>query len=502
WSDGLHQAVEAKEGIKIERENQTLATITFQNYFRMYEKLSGMTGTAYTEANEFLQIYKLNCVVVPTNKRLQRLNHPDAIYKSKREKYEAVVEDIAECHQKGQPVLVGTISIEKSELLSQMLTQKGITHKVLNAKFHQQEAHIIAQAGRKGAVTIATNMAGRGTDIVLGGNVEYLAANLVNQQLTDNADDQKREELTRKFIEDLKKKCQEEQAQVKEAGGLYVLGTERHESRRIDNQLRGRQGRQGDPGASRFYVSLEDDLMRLFASDRIIGMMDKLGMEEGQVLEHPWLNSALENAQRRVEGHNFEIRKHLIEYDNVMNRQREVIYDMRRMVLELDDIKFLIIEAIEGVLQAVVSQHLFHETNEDAWDFEGLNAYLKAAFHIDLSSREESLRGLTKPETLEIILKDLQDHYRKKEVEFGERQMRYLERMLMLNIIDTKWKDHLYAMDQLKEGIGLRSYGQRDPLIEFKKEGFGMFEIMYGSVNQEVAELIFKLQPVEPTLRM
>ena len=502
WSDGLHQAVEAKEGIKIERENQTLATITFQNYFRMYEKLSGMTGTAYTEANEFKQIYELNVVVIPTNKVLQRLNHADAIYKTQREKYEAVVGDIVECHQKGQPVLVGTISIEKSELLSRMLTQRGVPHKVLNAKFHQQEAHIIAQAGRLGGVTIATNMAGRGTDIVLGGNAEYLAANLVNQKLSEDADDDKREELTQKFIDEFKQQCKDEQVKVKELGGLYVLGTERHESRRIDNQLRGRQGRQGDPGASRFYVSLEDDLMRLFASDRIIGMMDKLGMEEGQVLEHPWLNGALENAQRRVESHNFEIRKHLIEYDNVMNRQREVIYDMRRMILEIDDVKFLIEEAVDGVLAAEISRHLFRENDEEAWDFEGLNNYLKTAFHLDVGALEDKLRDQDKEETMRILREAVAEYYAKKEKEFGVEQMRFLERMLMMNIIDTKWKDHLYAMDQLKEGIGLRSYAQRDPLIEFKKEGFAMFEAMYSSIYQEVAELIFKLQPVERQVSM
>ncbi len=502
WSDGLHQAVEAKEGIKIERENQTLATITFQNYFRLYEKLSGMTGTAYTEATEFKQIYKLETVVIPTNKKLQRLNYPDAIYKSQKEKYEAVVSDIAECHQKGQPVLVGTISIERSELLSRMLKQRGIAHNVLNAKFHTQEANIIAQAGRLGGVTIATNMAGRGTDIVLGGNPEFLAANLVDQKIKDGASDAERDEMTQKFISQFTQKCKEEQVKVRELGGLYVLGTERHESRRIDNQLRGRQGRQGDPGASRFYVSLEDDLMRLFASDRIIGVMDKLGMEEGQALEHPWLNRALENAQKRVEGHNFEIRKHLLEYDNVMNRQREVIYDLRRMVLETDDIKYVVVEAIEGLVSAVVADHLFVEGKEDQWDFDGLNSYLKVAFDYDLSPQKDKITEMSQADITQLILDDLMKQYDAKEKDIGADQLRYLERMLMLNMIDSKWKDHLYAMDLLKEGIGLRSYGQRDPLIEYKKEGFGMFETMYASINQEVAELIMKMQPADRSQRI
>ena len=373
WSDGLHQAVEAKERIKIARENQTLATITFQNYFHLYDKLSGMTGTAYTEATEFEEIYKLECVCIPTNKELRRTNYADSIYRSQREKYAAVVEEIVARHAEGQPVLVGTISIEKSELLSTMLKQKGVEHKVLNAKYHELEAHIIAQTGRYKAVTIATNMAGRGTDIVLGGNAEYLAKNLAEQKAQENEDPQAQEALTEKFIEQFRTQVREEHEKVVDAGGLLVIGTERHESRRIDNQLRGRQGRQGDPGASRFFVSLEDDLMRLFASDKIIGVMDKLGMEDGQVLEHPWLSKAIENAQRRVEGHNFEIRKHLLEYDNVMNRQREVIYDLRRSVLESTDMKHLIMEAVEDAADGAVVQHLFSGGEEISFDIEGLD---------------------------------------------------------------------------------------------------------------------------------
>jgi len=498
WSDGLHQAVEAKEGIKIERENQTLATITFQNYFRLYEKLSGMTGTANTEATEFKEIYDLDCVVVPTNKKLQRLNYPDAIYRSLKEKHNAVVEEITECYEKGQPVLVGTISIEKSELLSRMLTQKGITHKVLNAKFHEQEAHIIAQAGRYKAVTIATNMAGRGTDIVLGGNAEFLAESLAEQKVKSDEDQQKREAMIKKFIDQFRQQVAEEHEKVVEAGGLHVLGTERHESRRIDNQLRGRQGRQGDPGSSRFYVSLEDDLMRLFASDRIIGIMDKLGMEEGQVLEHPWLSKSIETAQRRVEGHNFEIRKHLLEYDNVMNRQREVVYELRREVLEKDDIKEMILVAIEDVIAEEVGHYLFTQAEEVNFDVEGLAIYLKAHFNYDLLESKEVLQEMDQEEITDRIVKGVVSSYDLKEKDIEPEHLRHLERMVMLNTIDSKWKDHLYSMDQLKEGIGLRSFAQRDPLIEYKKEGFEMFQGMYASIYREVAELIFKIQPASP----
>jgi len=495
WSDGLHQAVEAKEGIKIERENQTLATITFQNYFRMYEKLSGMTGTANTEANEFKQIYNLEVTVIPTNKKVQRNNYPDAVYRSLKEKYKAIVDEIEECHKRGQPVLVGTISIEKSELLSRMLKQKGVTHNVLNAKYHEQEANIIAQAGRFKAVTIATNMAGRGTDIVLGGNAEFLARNLAEEKAKD-AQEEEKEEMINKFIAQFRQQCQKEHVQVKELGGLYVLGTERHESRRIDNQLRGRQGRQGDPGTSKFFVSLEDDLMRLFASDRMVGLMDKLGMEEGQVLEHPWLTKAIENAQRRVEAHNFEIRKHLLEYDDVMNRQREVIYDMRRSVLESEDVKDVIVESVAGAVDSTMAQYLFSEQNED-WDIEGLDVYLKTTFDFELGAQKEKLKDMPQPEIKEWIVQGLNESYKKKEQEIGVERMRRMERMLLLHTIDGKWKDHLYGMDQLKEGISLRSFAQRDPLIEYKKEGFSMFEGMYGSIGQEVAEIIFKISPVE-----
>ncbi len=505
WSDGLHQAVEAREGIKIERENQTLATITFQNYFRLYEKLSGMTGTANTEATEFKEIYNLDCVVVPTNKRLQRKNYPDSVYRSLREKFNAVIEDIEDCYKRGQPVLVGTISIEKSELLSKLLKKKGVAHQVLNAKYHEQEAHIIAQAGRYKAVTIATNMAGRGTDIVLGGNAEYLAKNLVEQKMKDSKNEGKesvppKEELIHKFIKQFQAQCKEEHEKVLAQGGLHVLGTERHESRRIDNQLRGRQGRQGDPGSSRFYVSLEDDLMRLFASDKLMSIMDKLGMEEGQVLEHPWLSRAIETAQRRVEGHNFEIRKHLLEYDNVMNKQREVIYDLRRTVLERENVNDFILEAIDDLVYGVVEQYFLSQDENGQWDVEGLRSYLFANFGYELfqyNTEEErnNIIGTPREDLMAIILEGLKKRYVAKEEEIGPEHLRHLERMLLLHTIDSKWKDHLYAMDQLKGGVGLRSYGQRDPLLEYKKEGFQMFQMMYASINQEVAEMIFKIQP-------
>ncbi|MDP8212273.1 MAG: preprotein translocase subunit SecA [Candidatus Zapsychrus exili] len=502
WSDGLHQAVEAKEGIKIERENQTLATVTFQNYFRLYEKLSGMTGTAYTEATEFEQIYGLDCVVVPTNRKLQRANFPDCIYRSLIEKFDAVVQEIGECSKSGQPVLVGTISIERSETLSKMLSAKGITHKVLNAKYHEMEAQIISQAGRLGAVTIATNMAGRGTDIVLGGNAEFLAKSLAEDKAKESDDDKDIEGNTKKFLEQFRAQTKEEHEKVIGLGGLHVLGTERHESRRIDNQLRGRQGRQGDPGSSRFFVSLEDDLMRLFASDRIISVMNTLGLEEGQVLEHPLLSRSIEGAQRRVEGHNFEIRKHLLEYDNVMNRQREVIYDLRRSVLESQDVKDLIVEAIKDIVCGLVQQHLFQEQKgEIDWDIEGLDLSLKQAFNFNIEHNKDKLVNMDAGEIESLIVDELMLAYKQREEVIGVEQLRQIERMLLLNTIDSKWKDHLYAMDQLREGVGLRSFAQRDPLIEYKREGFQMFEVMYISINEEVGQMIFKIQSAKERQR-
>ncbi len=497
WSDGLHQAVEAKEGIKIERENQTLATITFQNYFRMYEKLAGMTGTAYTEANEFKQIYNLDCVVIPTNRPLSRINNSDCVYKSVREKFNAVVEEISQLNQKGQPVLVGTISIEKSELLSRLLKAKGIPHQVLNAKYHDLEAHIIAQAGRHKAVTIATNMAGRGTDIMLGGNAEHLAKNLVEQKAKESSDSpnvSSPDEQIAKFIQQFKVQVDEEHKKVVQVGGLHVLGTERHESRRIDNQLRGRSGRQGDPGSSRFYVSLEDDLMRLFASDRIVSIMDKLGMEEGQVIEHPLVTRAIEVAQKRVEAHNFEIRKQLLEYDNVMNKQREAIYSLRKNVLESDNVKPRILEAFEETIVQNVQLFMNTTVEEGGWDAPGLIEFLKTKFNLDLQLNPDQLREAKQEELVEIILKALNELYDQKEKEMDPKELRFLERMILLHTIDSKWKDHLYAMDQLKDGISLRAFAQRDPLIEYKREGFSMFTLMYESISQEVAETIFRVQ--------
>lgn len=503
WSDGLHQAVEAKEGIKIERENQTLATITFQNYFKLYEKLSGMTGTAETEANEFKQIYKLDVVVVPTNKRLQRKNFPDSIYKTVQGKYNAVADDIEECHKRGQPVLVGTISIEKSEILSRLLKSRGVAHHVLNAKYHEQEANIIAQAGRYKAVTIATNMAGRGTDIVLGGNATLLARNLAVEKGKDVKDDAEKDEMIKKFITQFREQCKKEQAQVIEQGGLHVIGTERHESRRIDNQLRGRQGRQGDPGSSRFYISLEDDLMRLFASDNIIGLMNKMGMEENQVLEHPLLNRALENAQKRVETHNFEIRKHLLEYDNVMNRQREVVYSLRRQILESDEVKNIIIEYIQQFIAVTVEDYLFTKKEEQTFDTDGLILFLNRTFDYalpeDLKAR---LPDLDAAQISEEIFNDIKALYEAKDQEIDPRALRHMEKMFLLHTIDSKWKDHLYAMDQLKEGIGLRSFAQRDPLIEYKREGFVMFQGMYDSIYFDVSQMVFKIKPAQNEKRL
>ncbi len=506
WSDGLHQAVEAREGIKIERENQTLATITFQNYFRMYTKLAGMTGTAYTEASEFKQIYKLECVAIPTNRKLQRANYADCIYKTQKEKYKAVVQEIEQLHQKGQPVLVGTISIEKSELIASLLKQKGIPHQVLNAKYHDLEAQIIAQAGRFKAVTIATNMAGRGTDIVLGGNAEFLAKTLLEQKAKDEKDPAKKDELLRKFLQQFKEQVKLEHDKVVEAGGLHVLGTERHESRRIDNQLRGRSGRQGDPGSSRFYVSLEDDLMRLFASDRIMTLMDRFGMEEDQVIEHPLVSRALEVAQKRVEGHNFEIRKHLIEYDDVMNKQREAVYGLRRSIMEGDNLKERVLTAMQETLKITLPQFLTvtqqNPDQEAAADWEGLLVYAESKFGLDVRANLEQLKGMTSLEVEAFLVEQLSKLYDEKEKVFGPEHLRHLEKFFFLRVIDAKWKDHLYGMDYLKEGINFRAYAQRDPLIEFKKEGFSMFQMMFDSINREVAETIFRVQPMKEEVRI
>ena len=494
WSDGLHQAVEAKENLKIERENQTLATITFQNYFRMYEKLSGMTGTAFTEANEFESIYQLDVIVVPTNRTLIRTNFPDCVYKTEKEKFNAVVNEIVELHNAGRPVLVGTISIDKSERLAQMLKVRGIPHQVLNAKYHELEAQIVAQAGRYKAVTIATNMAGRGTDILLGGNPEFMAKTLIRQKSKPEDPDYAQEYKI--ILDKFKQETEAEHRQVVAVGGLHVLGTERHEARRIDNQLRGRCGRQGDPGSSRFYVSLADDLMRLFGSDRIIGIMEKLGLEEGQVIEHPWVSKSIEIAQRRVEQHNFEIRKQLLEYDNVMNKQREVIYTQRRDILEGVSLKEEILAVTERYLEEITLAYLPDNLSPQEWDISALASNINLKFGLELE--ESSLRNNHKGQLQELLREKIFKVYSEKEEAVGSDLMRHLERMVFLQIIDTKWKDHLYTMDVLREGIGLRAFGQRDPLVEYKREAFEMFSLMMESIQEEATEMIFKMKPVQP----
>ncbi len=490
WSDGLHQAIEAKEGLKIERENQTLATITFQNYFRMYEKLAGMTGTASTEAAEFKEIYSLDVISIPTNCALLRHNFPDRVYKSEKEKFNAVVEEIAECYKQGRPVLVGTISIQKSELFSDMLKAQGIQHQVLNAKYHEMEASIIAQAGRYKAVTIATNMAGRGTDILLGGNYEFTARSILKQKELKSQDEKYIEEY-KGLIVKYKKETQEEHGKVVEVGGLHVLATERHEARRIDNQLRGRSGRQGDPGSSRFYVSLGDDLMRLFGSDRLVGLMERLGLEEGQVIEHPWVSKSIEIAQKRVEQHNFEIRKQVLEYDNVMNKQREVIYHQRRLVLEGDDLKGLILEMAKEALESYGHQYISRDIPKDQWDIAGFCNWLKTAFSLEV---EKNFFDKDYKEIIEGVFEKINHLYALKEQQAGLDAMRHLERMVMLQVVDTKWKDHLYAMDILREGIGLRAYGQRDPLIEYQNAAYEMFTQMINSIKTESVDIIFNVQ--------
>jgi len=456
YSEGLHQALEAKEGVKIENENQTLASITFQNYFRMYDKLSGMTGTADTEAEEFKKIYDLDVLVIPTHQPMVREDRADLIYKTQKEKYDAAIEEIIRLHKKGQPVLVGTISIDVSESLSQKLKKKGITHNVLNAKHHKEEAEIVANAGRKGAVTISTNMAGRGTDIKLGEG-------------------------------------------VKELGGLHILGTSRHESRRIDNQLRGRSGRQGDPGSSRFYLSLEDDLLRIFGGDRIHSVMNRLGIEEGEHIEHKFISKAIENAQSKVEGHNFEIRKHLLEYDDVMNQQREIIYRQRREALTSKDLKQAAHDMMEDVSYDLVEGFVLDKTALKEWDLEGLLSAIKGQFNMDLSLDKPVEENFSADQLGQFIFDAAQAVYQKKEQMYGPEIMRHVERFIILQTVDTRWKEHLLNMDHLKEGIGLRGYAQQDPLRIYKKEGFDMFQDLMNRIKQEVVDILFKIQIASPT---
>jgi len=483
WSDGLHQAVEAKEGVKIESENQTLATITFQNYFRMYKKLAGMTGTADTEAEEFAKIYNLEVVVVPTNKPMIRIDHPDMIYKSEKGKFISALKEIEESYDKGQPVLVGTISIEKSELLSHLLKKKGIPHAVLNAKYHEREAEIIAQAGRSKAVTIATNMAGRGTDIVLGGNPEGLARDILKDK-KDYTDEEWKTTFAK--AEDI---CRTDREKVLSAGGLHILGTERHEARRIDNQLRGRSGRQGDPGSSRFYLSLEDDLMRIFGSDRISGLMDKLGMDEEMPIENKMVSKAIENAQKRVETHHFDIRKHLLEYDDVMNKQRSEIYSFRKEILKGQNLTDRIMDMLEDVIDELLSIYCPEEKHFDDWDIKGLRDALYGVFSLAPDISPMNLDALR-----ETLLSVMKGAYETKEAEIGSEVMRYLEKVVMLQVIDTQWKDHLLGMDHLKEGIGLRGYGQKDPLVEYKKEAFDVFADMTSRLSTEIIGRLYKIQ--------
>ncbi|WP_447973586.1 preprotein translocase subunit SecA [Nitrospira sp. Kam-Ns4a] len=496
WSDGLHQAIEAKEGVKIANENQTLASITFQNYFRMYEKLAGMTGTADTEAAEFAKIYNLDVNVIPTNRPMIRIDYPDVVYRTEREKFTAIVEEIKDCYERGQPVLVGTISIEKSERLSGYLSKHGIKHNVLNAKYHEKEAEVIAQAGRKGAVTIATNMAGRGTDILLGGNPDFLFKRVLYQD-----EEGKLTEADKKRIyEEIKAECEKNKQEVLALGGLHILGTERHESRRIDNQLRGRAGRQGDPGSSRFYLSLEDDLLRIFASERISNLMLKLGMEEGVPIEHRMVTRAIENAQKKVEAHNFEIRKQLLEYDDVMNKQREVIYQHRRAILKGEDLSEEIQGMMADLVDALVSVYCPADQYPEEWDTAGLLEALTAQFGPEPVQAEpvtaEEMKNLGREALREDLLARVQRAYRRKEDELGADLLRYLEKAVLLQVIDHHWKDHLLAMDQLRDGIGLRGYGQKDPLIEYKREGFDMFAAMMDRIKADALERLFKVQAV------
>ena len=494
WSDGLHQAVEAKEGVKIANENQTLASVTFQNYFRMYKKLGGMTGTADTEAAEFAKIYNLDVNVVPTNRKMIRLDYADVVYRTEKEKFAAIVEEIKDCHQRGQPVLVGTISIEKSEKIAGMLNRNGIKHNVLNAKQHEREAEIVAQAGRKGAVTIATNMAGRGTDILLGGNADFMFKQVLYRE-EDLPDERKLA-----VYEEIRTDCEKNKQEVLGLGGLHILGTERHESRRIDNQLRGRAGRQGDPGSSRFYLSLEDDLMRIFASERVSQLMLKLGMEEGIPIEHGMVTRAIANAQKKVEAHNFEIRKQLLEYDDVMNKQREVIYQHRRAVLSGENLTEDLRQMMGAMVESALNVYCPAEQYPEEWDMKGLTEMMQGQFGLDITQGKqdsgESLRDVGRDALLEDLKAQVQDAYERKEKELGPELMRFLEKNFMLQVIDHHWKDHLLAMDHLRDGIGLRGYGQKDPLIEYKREGYDLFAGMMERIKSDTIERLFLVQAV------
>jgi preprotein translocase subunit SecA len=498
WSDGLHQAIEAKEAVKIERENQTLATITFQNYFRMFKKLAGMTGTAETEAAEFQKIYNLDVVVIPTNRVMLRKEFQDVVYRTEEEKFRNSAKEIKELYEKGQPVLVGTISVEKSERLSSALKKMGVKHEVLNAKNHEREAFIVAQAGRKGAITVSTNMAGRGTDILLGGNPEFLTKEYLKKQNKDpdalqtaSVGTPERTEWDTVFTR-FKEETSVEHDEVVALGGLHVLGTERHESRRIDNQLRGRAGRQGDPGGSRFYLSLQDDLMRIFGGERMQNLMLRLGMEEDVPIESKMISKRIAAAQKAVEAQNFAARKHLIEYDDVMNKQRQAVYGMRRQLLEGKEQKERAIEIIRGIVGSFIDLRCPERAHPSTFDFSGLQSDVLSQFGVKIDPQE--LAGFSRQEIEDHINDLLERRYNEKEELIGPENMREAERMVMLNVIDNQWKDHLLSMDHLKEGIGLRGYGQKDPLIEYKKESFTLFQDMMDRIEDETIRYLFFLQ--------
>ena len=497
WSDGLHQAVEAKEGVKIEKENQTLATITLQNYFRLYEKLSGMTGTAETEAAEFQSTYKLDVIVIPTHMPMVRKDFSDVIYRTLPEKWDAVIEEIKDCHERGQPALVGTVSVENSELISRRLQRESVPHNVLNAKYHEREAEIVAQAGRKGAVTIATNMAGRGTDILLGGNPDFMAREFLKRDEIDpdDADD----EQWRLAFGRAKRIIEAEHQVVVSLGGLHIVGTERHESRRIDNQLRGRAGRQGDPGSSRFFLSLEDDLMRIFAGDKVKALMQRLGMEKGVAIESKMVSKRIAGAQKSVEARNFEQRKHLLEYDDVMNKQRETIYGLRRQLMEEPDQReYLLGETgvARDLFADITKKYLDPDVAPDDWDVDNYNVQLHSIYGFDADAERVDFETLTSPEIEEIIWDKLKQRYSEKEQQIGPEAMRTYERIIMLNIIDAQWKDHLLSLDHLKQGIGLVGYGQKDPLVEYKKQSFEMFQQMLDRIDINTIRSLFNLQVV------
>ena len=502
WSDGLHQAVEAKENVKIERENQTLATVTFQNYFRMYKKLAGMTGTAETEAPEFSKTYHIDVISIPTNRSMIRIDNMDMVYRTEEEKFRNAAKEIKNLHEKGQPVLVGTISIEKSERLSGILKRMGVPHEVLNAKNHEREAFIIAQAGRFKAVTVSTNMAGRGTDILLGGNAEYLAKEALRKAGHDpesmqiaaigTAERAEWDQAYKKF----KAQTDEEHQRVVAAGGLFIMGTERHESRRIDNQLRGRAGRQGDPGASRFYLSLQDDLMRIFGGERIQNLMLRLGMEEDVPSESKLITKRIAAAQKAVEAQNFAARKHLLEYDDVMNKQRTAIYTLRRSLLDGGDQKQTILDYVKGIVGTYLDSRTAENTRPDQWDLSGLQSDVLTQFGVEIPVAQ--MQGRARADIEEVILEKLGRRYGEKEAMVGPEMMRETERIIMLNVIDHHWKDHLLAMDHLKEGIGLRGYGQKDPLVEYKRESFSLFEEMRDRIEDDSVRYLYFLQAAEP----